>query len=373
MDIQVRYAESEDELQAIYRLRYEIYGQEMNLKSRAVDHQNKVLTDANDDTARILFATVDDELVGTLRLHWGGDAPFPAEFDETYDLKRFESVVSPDQMVIFTRFMVRKQFRGTMLPFQLLGAIAKFSLEHNVRLSFCDCQPHLLNLYTRLGYRTYTKTYNDEMMGLLVPLVLVVEDVEYFQRLNSPLLAFADPNYSPAYPEEIVSLIPQAPVIQSVAQEAAAQWAHSFGLLSDSHERTSTIFDGLDDDDVTKLMKRSFIIKCELDDHIIKKNSVDRTMFIILAGLIEIREGDQVVAVLSQGDVVGELAFLLHSERLSDVFAASEDVQLLSLNEKAILDLMENESALAARLFFNLAKVVSIKMGSLYQWAFTKN
>lgn len=372
MDIQVKYADSEDELQKVFRLRYEIYNQEMNLESPAVDHEKKVLTDADDDTARILYATADGELVGTLRVHWGGDAPFPLEFNKTYDLPRFESVVSPDQMVIFTRFMVRKQFRGTLLPFQLLGAIAQFSLEKGVRLSFCDCQPHLLNLYTRLGYRTYTKTFNDIMLGLLVPLVLVVEDLEHFRQINSPLLGFASSDFTPPAPKEILSLIPQSPSIQSVASEAAAEWARSFGLLSDSHERTSTMFDGLSEEDITKLMKRSFLIKCERNDLIIRKSSVDRTMFIVLSGLVEVREGAQVVAVLSEGDVLGELAFLLHAERLSDVYAASENVQLLSLNEKAVLGLIENEPAIASRLFYNLSKVVSAKMVTLYQWTFAQ-
>jgi predicted GNAT family N-acyltransferase len=206
MDIQVGYAESEDDLQAIFRLRYEIYNQEMNKESASIDHEMEMLTDSSDDTARILYAAVDGEIVGTVRLHWGGMAPFAAEFFETYELERFESVVSPDQMVIFTRFMVRKQYRGTMLPFQLLGAIAQYSLDKKVRLSFCDCQPHLLNLFTRLGYRTYTKTYNDAIVGLLVPLVLVVEDLEHFQWLNSPLLGFAGKDFNPAAPNDILSL-----------------------------------------------------------------------------------------------------------------------------------------------------------------------
>lgn len=373
MDIQIKYAKSEEELMAIYRLRYEIYNKEMNLDSAAVDHEKQVLTDTNDDTARILYATADGDLVGTVRVHWGGDAPFPEEFNETYDLSRFEPVVSPDQMVIFTRFMVRKQFRGSLLPFQLLGTIAQFSLEKDVRLSFCDCQPHLLNLYTRLGYRTYTKTYNDIMLGLLVPLVLVVEDLDHFRRINSPLLGLSPSDFNPPVPKEILSLIPQAAAIQAVASEAAAEWARTYGLLSESHERTSTMFDGLNEDEITKLMKRSFVISCELNDLIIRKTSVDRTLFIILSGLVEVREGKQVVAVLSEGDVLGELAFLLHAERLSDVYAASEDVKLLSLNEKAVLGLIENEPAIASRLFYNLSKVISAKMVSFYEWAFAQS
>lgn len=372
MDIQIGYAESEEDLQAVFRLRYEIYIQEMNLESESIDHESQMLTDPYDDNARILYAAVDGEIVGTLRLHWGGTAPFAEEFYETYDLDRFESVVSPDQMVVFTRFMVRKQYRGTLLPFQLLGAIAQYSLDKKVRLSFCDCQPHLLNLYTRLGYRTYTSTYNDALFGLAVPLVLVVEDLEHFRRLNSPLLGFASKDFNPAVPDDILALIPQVPAIQPVPSEAAAQWAESYGLLSDSHERTSTILAGLDEDEIARLMKRSFVIKCELNDLIIRKHSVDRTMFIVLSGLVEVREGDRVVAVLTGGDVVGELAFLAHAERLSDVYAASEDVQILSLNEKVILGLIDDEPAIASRLFYNLAKVVGARMVSRYQWTYAQ-
>lgn len=372
VDIQVKYAESEEELKAVFQLRYEIYNQEMHLEAASIDHEMKVLTDSSDGTARILYATVDGEIAGTVRLHWGGDAPFPAEFYETYDLARFESVVSSDQMVVFTRFMARKQYRGTLLPFQLLGAIAQFSLDKNVRLSFCDCQPHLLNLYTRLGYRTYTNTFNDVMAGLLVPLVLVVEDLEHFQRINSPLLGFAAKDFDPPVPREILSLIPHAPAIQSVSPETAAQWAESFGLLSESHERTGSILAGLGEDEITKLMKRSFVIKCQRNDLIIRKNSVDRTMFIVLSGLVEVREGDSVVAALTKGDVVGELAFLLHAQRLSDVYAASEDVQIMSLNEKAVMGLIEAEPVIASRLFYNLSKVVGAKLVSLYQWTFAQ-
>lgn len=372
MNSQVRYAETEDELQKIFRLRYEIYHKEMHLDSASVDHERQVLADAYDTTARLLYATVDGEIVGTLRIHWGGDAPFPEEFYETYDLSRFEPAVAPDQMVVFTRFMVRKQYRGSLLPFQLLGAIAQFSLDKKVRLSFCDCQPHLMNLYTRLGYRTYSKTYNDAMFGLMVPLVLVVEDLAHFRQLNSPLLGFAAADFNPPAPEDILALIPQTTAIQPVATEAAAQWARSYGLLADSHERTSTIFEGLSEDDITKLMKQSFVIKCEKNDLIIRKKSVDRTMFIILSGTVEVREGDQVVDVLTQGDVLGELAFLLQAERLSNVYAATDDVQLLSLNEKALSGLMEGEPVIASRLFYNLAKVVAGKLVSIYEWTFAK-
>ncbi len=77
MDIEVKYAESEEELQGIYRLRYEIYHQEMNLDSTSVDHEKKVLTDAKDLTARILCATDGGGASGNVAAPLGRRCSFP--------------------------------------------------------------------------------------------------------------------------------------------------------------------------------------------------------------------------------------------------------------------------------------------------------
>lgn len=365
MDIQIGYADTPAEREAVYRLRYDIYAREMNLESAAVDHERQQLFDVNDETARLLTATVDGELVGTLRIHWGGDAPFPDEFDDTYDLSHFQPATTPDQIVVFSRLMVRKEFRGSMVPVQFFATIAKFAVDTRARLTFCDCQPHLLNLYTRLGYRTYTRTYDDPLMGLLVPLVLVVEDLAHLRAISSPLLAFeAGEGFEPAPPEDLLALLPATPTVQSVTRDDAAEWASSYGLLDDAHDEAGGLLAGLTDEEVAHVMDRSFLITCEKGDVVIQRRAVDRTMFIVLSGRLEIVVGDVLVAVAGPGDVIGELAFLLRAERTADVVAASDDVRILSLNEKALMGLTDAHPATAARLFANLAKTIGTKLVS---------
>ncbi|MCP4411791.1 MAG: cyclic nucleotide-binding domain-containing protein, partial [Gammaproteobacteria bacterium] len=53
--------------------------------------------------------------------------------------------------------------------------------------------------------------------------------------------------------------------------------------------------------------------------------------FIILEGTVELRNGDHVTEVKSSGDVIGAVAFLLHSERLADMYAVTDDVEILSM------------------------------------------
>ncbi len=371
MDVIVGQARTPEERAAVHRLRYDIYGREMNLDSDAVDHAAEVITDANDEHGRLLTATVDGELVGTVRVHWGGDAPLPEEFRRTYHLDMFEPTVNERQMVVFTRLMVRPAFRGTMVPVQLFAAIAQLAVDVRARLSFCDCQPHLLNLYTGIGYRTYAHTENDPLMGLLVPLVLVVEDLDHLRRTGSPLLSFSTAEgFTPDHPADILRLLPASPAIGTVPVEAAAAWARGYGLLAGSDGRVG-FFDGIADEDLHHVVDRGFVIRCERGDLVIQDRAVDRTMFVVLSGLLEVVEGEEVVAVAAPGDVLGELAFLLHGDRTATVRAASDDVEVLSLNEKALLRLQEAQPHLAAQVFLNLSRALATKLVSLHEtvWA----
>ena len=82
--------------------------------------------------------------------HLGGDGPFTAEQETIYDLPRFRAVFADRQMGILSRFMAPRDFRSTLAPFQLLLRTIPFRPEQGVELLFCDCMPHLLNLYLSL-------------------------------------------------------------------------------------------------------------------------------------------------------------------------------------------------------------------------------
>lgn len=359
----VRPATSPADREAAFRFRYDVYHREMQLDGPAMDHDRGLLTDADDDRARILVAHDDDgQLVGTLRIHWGGDGPFSRDLREVYALDRFADVTSPDEVIVFDRFMVDAAHRGTFLPLQFLAAISTFSLERRARLTFCDCQAHLLNLYTSLGFRTHTRTVNDPMMGLLVPLVFVVEDRAHLEAISSPMLGLeVGADYDPAPPTDILALLPDVAAIEAMDADGAAQWAVERGLLG-TGEATTSVLEGLDQGELRELLARAFVLRVEAGDLLVRRDATDRTMFIVLDGEIEVRDDGRLIATLGPGEVFGELAFLLHGDRSADVVAATDGVRVLSFNEKVVLGLHDERPALAARFFHNLARVVSAKL-----------
>ncbi len=372
MDTKFQFATTTEEREAIYRLRYEIYVEERNSYKDGADHQNRLLSDIHDQTGRLLYATVEDKVVGSMRLNWGADAPFSTEFMTTYDVQHFLPIVPMDQMIVFSRFMTRSEYRHTGLSFQFLAAMFTFFLEHKLQLAFCDCRPHLINSYVRLGFRTYTKTYNDLIAGLLVPLVMVVEDRNHLEQIGSPLEPLLqDYSLKSSVPDRVTSLIPKsAPVQSMISSEIGDYWSKVHDTLEHHHLSNITIFDDLSDEETTRFLTKSNIINCSLGDKIISKGSSDQTVFIVLEGVVEIRNGAQVTAVQKSGDVIGEVAFLLGSERLADVYAVTDDVEILSLSVEILNNLIESEPTIAARLLHNLSKILGLKLVSLSEYTF---
>ncbi len=77
---------------------------------------------------------------------------------------------------------------------------------------------------------------------------------------------------------------------------------------------------------------------------------------------MEIRDGERLVGVSGAGDIIGEVAFLLESPRSMDVYAATDDARVLSLSERTIKKIIDDDSEAAARLLLNVAKMLCYKL-----------
>jgi len=71
----IAIAETEEVRRAVYRLRHDVYVEEMGRYRSIADHKQRMLYEDCDDQSRISYAEMDGEVVATARLTWGGDAP----------------------------------------------------------------------------------------------------------------------------------------------------------------------------------------------------------------------------------------------------------------------------------------------------------
>ncbi len=359
--IEIGLAGTDAAREAVYRFRYRIYVEEMGRYGSIADHAGKRLVEPDDEAGHLIAAWQGDDLVGTARITWGGDAPFTQRLIDQYDLAGFLSTVSADQMVIGERFMIEPALRGSDLLYRIFCFYMAFVNDRRIQLTFGDCEPHLLNLYQGLGYRAYTRrNVNSPETGYLIPLVLVTEDIAYLSRIGSPLADvlrnFADDARVPA---SLAALLSAGRAVQSQRLiDAADYWTCISERLAGLEDGRTHLFAGMTADQIQHCLDKSNVFACAQGDRVIKKDNVARNMFVVLKGIVEVRDGKDVLAVLPAGEMFGEIAFFLGLPRTRDVYAASDDVEILSLSDTALRALIDTQSATAALLMQNIATML---------------
>jgi hypothetical protein len=360
------FAETQAEKEAVYRFRYTIYVTEMGRYKSSADHERKMLFDADDATARIVYALQDDEVAATSRLNWGGDAPFSRRQTDIYMLEPFLAELPAEALAIGERAMIKPELRGSKLFQKLNEAVAEFVNDHRVQLVFGACEPHLLNSYVARGMRTYSsKNINSPESGYLIPVVYVVEDVKYLRRIRSPAALFARNFGKDArIPECVERLIEQGGNVMSQRLvESRAYYGEIQEALDVLAENRISALDDLDKGELDRVLGKSNIIQCQAGDRVLKKGGVARNLFVVLDGNLEARDGDRLLRVMTAGDVFGEISFLLESPRTADVYAAT-DARILSLSESNLRELIASKPTIAGKLLLNISKILARRLAS---------
>ncbi len=358
-------AETDEEKRAVYRLRYDVYVKEMGRYQSVADHEQRMLSEECDEQSRISYASVDGEVVATSRFTWGGDAPLPQRMIDQYGLAPFLAELPASAIGVGERAMVRPHLRGSDVLLKLMAQGLRFANENRIQLAFGDCEPHLLNLYLSLGNRTYAeRNVNSAEAGYLIPLVFVIEDVPYLRQLQSPLLEYVrDFGNDARIPASIQRDLDDGSAVMSRLQTTSASyWSEIHGALSELDAHRISALDGFDEDEAARFLENSNIIECQIGDRVLKKGGVARNLFVVLDGVLEVRDENAVLAVFSSGDVFGEMAFLLEQPRSRDVYAATDDVRILSLSEAKLRKMVKSEPAIAAQLLLNISKMLCLRI-----------
>ena len=64
---------------------------------------------------------------------------------------------------------------------------------------------------------------------------------------------------------------------------------------------------------------------------------------------------------LGRGDVFGEMGLIRHHERTADVIA-TEDVEVLTVNERFLTRIKRRYPHIASEIFFNISKILSDRL-----------
>ena len=145
MAIDIRRPATEEEFEAIYRLRYNVYVTELGYSQRYADHVRRRIVEPMDTSASLLGAFDGSVLVGTLRTNYSKDSCLGI-YEDLYDLGRVKPF-HPARTSITTKFIVAREHRGTHLAIRLATETYKLGRSHGIEFNFIDCKPELVPFF----------------------------------------------------------------------------------------------------------------------------------------------------------------------------------------------------------------------------------
>jgi len=239
-----------------------------------------------------------------------------------------------------------------------------FCNQHRIQLVFGDCEPHLLNLYLGLGFRTYSeRNISKPETGYLIPLVLVTEDIAYMRRIGSPMAkVLKDFGGSNRVPVNLDDLIQDSAVLSESLANRETYWESLSDTFKMIGQCKFSLFDNLDKNVIQPFLDKSNVIECLAGDQVLKQGNVAHNMFVVLEGVLEVRVKGKAVARLERGDLLGEVAFLLGIPRSADVYAITDGATILSLSETTVRAHIEEDPKVAAQMMLNIAKILCQKL-----------
>lgn len=184
----VSVCRDEAALQAVQRLRYEIYVEEMGRPQPHADHVNKRITDDLDARGHTLTIEADGELAGTLRLSFLSDGI--GKYEDMYSL----GDLTPSERkrhVVVTALMLRPSVRGTGAMGQLFRAVYAHARVLGGECCWIDCNSPLVPVFEHYGFKAVT-TFPHPLYGNVHLMRLDLLDRAHLTAVRSPFLAVLD-------------------------------------------------------------------------------------------------------------------------------------------------------------------------------------
>ena len=284
-----------------------------------------------------------------LRRRSGEDEASATEAAHWYDVEVPPELV--DSAMVLEDFVFASEAHESESVMRLVAELFEDVLERRIRLVFMACAPERYPEQLRLGFRPVGRVVQLPEGGAVVPMVQVTDDLDYFVRVGSPLAAvlrtqghFGD-RRAIEWLERVLADTKIAPPIVAAEQIDAP-------LLA-----------GLSDQGRHELLRSARPRLGAPGDVLIEEGEEGRWMALVETGLVEIIVGDTVVAVRGQGELIGEMGFLLDAPRTARVAVAAPGTRLTVINLSALSAL--SRSSDREQLWRNLATALAHKLKAL--------
>ncbi len=254
-------------------------------------------------------------------------------------------------IAIFQQLTIHPAHQRTQAMMVLLSHCFVEVLKAGGKAVIMSCDPGYFSIYKRLGMRP-VGLLGKTPEGLYRIPMICLPDQEYLSLIRSPLLPLLrGVDFGPY--QDICQWYYQLVRENSELQAGSTYYPEN----EDDVEGRHAIMEGLSESGREAFMRNATAIRCREGEVLITENDGGKAFGYVKQGMVKVVIGGKTVVLLGEGDIFGEIAYILQSRRTAQVVAASPDTEVVLFSELA-LNSLKNEADQAV-LWRNLARVLA--------------
>ncbi len=255
------------------------------------------------------------------------------------------------QMVLFSELAVNPEYQKTSAPMVLINHCFLEVLKAGGQAALMSCDPTFFSMYKRLGLRPIGPVQKKTEDDFRIPMICL-PDQEYLTIIHSPTLPLLKGVDFKRY-----TGICQW-YYQLVRDHRELQIGSAFYPdTEDAFEGHQTITEGLSEKGREAFLKNALVLRCREGESLIMENDGGKAFGFVQKGIVKVVIGGKSVVMLGEGDIFGEIAYILHTRRSAEVVAASPDTEVVLFSESAISHLQDEADRTV--IWRNLARVLA--------------
>lgn len=359
--IEIKVCDDAEQRAALFEFRHRVWTSELG--AQVAGNNTTQMFDAVDAAAINYAAHENQTIIGSLRITDLRRLDNAGNVVDRYHLQELSQIIGIDSISHVGRLAVDRDARGGMCLFALLAQAMRDAQQRGIRAYCFDCSPYLLRTYEALGAVRTGAAFDDPLFGFKIPMAIIHGDREYFRMIRSPLLrAVAEESADP----DAIAWRAQRSINIRLMPPSDPQTliAYIDARFQQEQIASDNLLSGLDHEQRQKLLARSTLFNASPGQEVIKSGLREDTVFLVLAGALDVRDETHpslVLQTLDAGEFFGEMAWLTGERRHNRVIAR-EDSELLLISAEVLRNLFGQAPDIAAIIMRNMARTLARRL-----------
>ncbi|MDX1927354.1 MAG: cyclic nucleotide-binding domain-containing protein, partial [Pirellulaceae bacterium] len=310
---------------------YSVYVEEMKKQISSADHISKRLEDMTVQDGQVHCVFSNGRLVATLRRNMVTELGSSSHTWSDFRIKSLETKTDLACVSYSSKLVISPDYRSSTLMARLVSHAYANACETGLQIDLLYCLPRLVPLYKRLGFVAIPGSRYQPGVGILIPMALLINDIEYLKKTRSPFCRYfkgskltdsARDAFRSSYADATGST--EGPDVSPIETSLSGLFDDYWGEVSQAKPTIKPEF-------WKNLTSFGLTFRVPEQEVIIGEGEPSTHLYIVLSGSVEVESSingqPRIISVLGPGQVFGESS-LAPPNRSSDTVRAITDVEI---------------------------------------------